>query len=171
MPQTVNNSLGNITNSLDGIGRLFTYTYASNNIDVLKVTNHNGDVIGQWAYSDPSAPHRPTSYINGSGQITQYSYNTPYAELASITDANGNVTSLSYDSSGYLTQIQGPLSGSQDVSSFTFFGYGQVHTVTDSEGYELSYAYDDLNRLTSTSYPDGSSEQTIYDKLDPVLRL
>ena len=169
VPQTVRNSLGNVTNLLDSIGRLLTYTYASNNIDLLEVENHNGDVVCQWAYGDSSAPHRPTSYTNGSGQTTQYSYNTPYAELASITDANGNVTSLSYDSAGYLTQIQGPLSGGQDVTSFSFFGYGKLHTVTDSEGYEVSYAYDDLNRTTSISYPDGSSEQTIYDKLDPVL--
>jgi YD repeat-containing protein len=167
--QTIRNSLGNVTSLVDPIGRQFTYTYASNNMDLLAITDFAGSPIGQWAYGNPSAPHRPTSYINGSGQTTQYSYNTPYSELATITDPNSNVTTLSYDSSGYLTQIQGPLSGSQDVTSFSFFGYGLPHTVTDSEGYELVYGYDALNRPTSTTYPDGSSEQTIYDKLDPIL--
>ena len=48
--------------------------------------------------------------------------------------------------------------------------YGTVHTVTDSEGYTLTYAYDSLNRLTSTTYPDGTSEQNLYDKLNAILQ-
>ena len=109
---TIRNTLGNVTTSLDPIGREFTYTYDSNNIDLLKIQSPTGysagegPILGQWVYGDSSSPHCPTSYTNGSGQTTQYSYNTPYAELASITDANGNVTSLSYDSSGYLTQFK-----------------------------------------------------------------
>jgi YD repeat-containing protein len=44
-----------------------------------------------------------------------------------------------------------------------------VASTTDSEGYELQYVYDNLDRRTATVYPDGTSEKTIYDRLDAVL--
>lgn len=80
-----------------------------------------------------------------------------------------NTSSLSYDSNGYLTQINGPLAGNNDVTTFSFYGYGLPATITNSEGYEISYNYDGLNRLTKQGYPDGSSEQIIYSRLDPVM--
>jgi RHS repeat-associated protein len=166
------NSIGNITQSIDQCGRELQYSYASNEIDLLNIqcpASPSNFVIGQWQYSDPSAPHRPTLYIDGSGQQTQYTY-TALAELATITDANSNTTTRSYDSNGYLTQVQGPLSGSQDITTYSFYPYGPLHTLTNSEGYTLSYFYDNLNRLTNVAYPDGTSEQTIYDRLDAVLR-
>ena len=45
-------------------------------------------------------------------------------------------------------------------------GFGRVRTVTDSEGYAVTHDYDGLNRPTRTTYPDGTWEQTIYNKLD-----
>ena len=163
-----------MTHSVDPLGRQFTYTYAANDIDLLEVNETQASdkyLLGEWAYGDASAPHRPTSYIDGSGQETQYTYSNsaPYGELLTITDANSNTTTLSYNGDGYLTQIQGPLAGSDDVTNFTFFGYGVPETVTDSEGYELVFAYDDLNRLTSTTYPDGTTDKTTYNLLDPVM--
>jgi RHS repeat-associated protein len=166
------NTLGYMTQSFDPIGRQFNYTYAANNIDLLETRETKGTdnfLIGHWEYGNPSAAHRVTLYIDGSAQQTQYAYNTPFAELTTTTDANGNTTTRSYDSNGYLTQIDGPLSGSQDVTTFTFYGYGLVNTETDSEGYTRTYSYDDLNRRTSISYPDGTSEQTIYERLDAVM--
>ena len=165
------NTLGYITQSIDQCGRELQYSYAGNNIDLLNIqcpASPNNFYIGQWQYSNPSAPHRPTLYTDGSGQQTQYTYNG-FSELATITDPNSNTTTLSYDGSGYLTQIQGPLSGSDDITTFTFYGYGPIQTITNSEGYELTYSYDNLNRLTSTTYPDGTAEQIIYDRLDAVL--
>ena len=165
------NAIGYITQSIDSCGRELQYNYASNNIDLLNIQSpaspHNF-YIGQWQYTNLSAPHRPTLYTDGSGQQTQYTYNG-FSELATIVDANSNTTTLSHDAHGYLTQIQGPLSGSQDITTFTFYGYGPLHTATNSEGYELTYSYDNLNRLTNVAYPDGTTERTIYDKLDAVL--
>jgi RHS repeat-associated protein len=166
------NTLGYMTQSIDPIGRQFNYTFAANNIDLLETRETKGTdnfLIGHWEYGNPSAAHRVTLYIDGSAQQTQYAYNTPFAELTTTTDANGNTTTRSYDSNGYLTQIDGPLSGSQDVTTFTFYGYGLVNTETDSEGYTRTYSYDDLNRRTSISYPDGTSEETIYERLDAVM--
>lgn len=161
------NPLGMLTRSVDPLGRTLNYTYAANNIDLLKIEGPDGE-IGAWQYADPSSPHRPTTAYDGSAQRTQYSY-TFGSLLASVTDAAGAVTTLTHDSNGYLTQIDGPLPGTSDVTSFTNYGYGPVHTVTDSEGYQLEFAYDGLNRLVSIEYPDGTKETVAYDKLDVVL--
>jgi RHS repeat-associated protein len=167
------NILGKMTQSIDPVGRQFNYNYALNNIDLLSAYETQGpspandlSLLGFWQYG--ATPHMPISYIDSSGQKTQYTYNG-FGELATVTDANNNTSTFSYDGNGYLTQVQGPLSGNLDVSTFTFYGYGPVHTVTDSEGYTLSFSYDNLNRLTNLSYPDGTSETTVYDKLDAVL--
>jgi len=70
---------------------------------------------------------------------------------------------------GYLTQIQGPLAGDKDVTTVSYDGYGRVYTVSDSEGFTKTFSYDAMNRLTATAYPDGSTEQTIWNNLDPVM--
>jgi YD repeat-containing protein len=70
----------------------------------------------------------------------------------------------------YLAQTVGPLSGGLDVTNFTWNLPGTVSSTTDSEGYQLSYFYDNMDRRTSTVYPDGTSEKSIYDRLDVVLR-
>jgi YD repeat-containing protein len=44
---------------------------------------------------------------------------------------------------------------------------GRVNSVTDSEGYTVKRQYDAAGRVTRTTYPDGTSEQTTYDRLDP----
>jgi len=68
----------------------------------------------------------------------------------------------------FLTQIQGPLSGNLDISSYTWNLTGTLLSKTDSEGYSLNYLYDNLDRRTQTNYPDGSSEKTVYQYLDAI---
>ncbi len=37
-------------------------------------------------------------------------------------------------------------------------------------GYTLTYDYDNLDRVTLVTYPDGTTEQTVYDRFDPVTK-
>ena len=64
----------------------------------------------------------------------------------------------------------GRMPGSNDITTFTYDSYNRLLTQTDSEGYTLTYSYDNANRPTQTLYPDGTTEQTIYDRLDAVFR-
>lgn len=178
------NSFGHVTQAIDPSGRTFSYTYASNNIDLTQVKQTRGgnsDIIGQWIYNQfpagtTGAPvqHLPLAYIDGSGQKTAFSYNS-FGQLTQRADAGGNVWTYSYGGAGgnplpvYLTAIDGPLSGNQDVTTFTYDGYGRVYTATDSEGYTLTYSYDNADRITQITYPDGTFEQNVYDRLDLVL--
>ncbi len=96
------NTLGLVTQSVDPMNRTFSYVYDTNNIDLLQITEtQRGDnfQIGAWTYN---SQHRPLTYIDGSGQETQYGYNSS-GQLTSITDANSNVTSLSYSGGSEAT--------------------------------------------------------------------
>ena len=177
--QNTYNSLGHVTQSIDPSSRTFSYTYASNNIDLIEAEQTQGsntDIIGQWNYApSPSVlQHLPLSYIDGSGQKALFTYNS-FGELTQRADANGNVWTYTYSSIPgeplpvYLTQIQGPLSGSQDVTSISYDGYGRVYQTTDSEGYTLTFSYDNADRITQVTYPNGTADKTVYDRLDKVL--
>ncbi|MBS2005761.1 MAG: hypothetical protein JST01_01890 [Cyanobacteria bacterium SZAS TMP-1] len=70
---------------------------------------------------------------------------------------------------GYLTKIDGPLAGSYDVTAISYDGFGRTYSVTDSQGATESFLYDDMNRQTQHNHPDGSSDKTVWNRLDPVL--
>jgi RHS repeat-associated protein len=162
------NAQGNLTQTIDPVGRQFSYTYADNGIDLLEkeqTQTETPDINGIWAsYSQ----HLPGSYKDGSGQTTTFTYNS-FGQITTKTDPASNVWTMTYDDNGYLTQVQGPLSGSNDVSTISYDGYGRAYQTTDSEGYILTYSYDQADRLTQITFPDGTSTQMIYDKLDAVL--
>jgi YD repeat-containing protein len=162
------NLLGNVTQEIDPVGRKFSYTYASNGIDLLEkrqIRGNDNDLNGQWVYN---SAHLPLVQVDASGQRSEFAYNAR-GQTTSNTDANGNSVALTYDTNGYLTQINGPLAGNVDVTSFSYDGFGRVYTVTDSEGYVLTFSYDAMNRPTQVTYPDGTNEQTAYSRLDAVL--
>jgi RHS repeat-associated protein len=164
-----NNPFGHVTQSIDPVGRTFNYFYAANNVDLLEkrqTQGTNNDLNGKWEYNNNQ--HLPTTYIDGSGQKSLMTYNS-VGELTTLTDANSDVWALVYDANGYLTQIDGPLPGNNDITTFTYDGYGRLYTVTDSEGYTLAYNYDNADRITQTLYPDGTTEQVVYDKLDAIM--
>ena len=164
------NAFGYATQSIDPVGRTFSYKYDANNIDLLEkrqTQGSNNDLNGKWEYNNTQ--HVPNKYIDGSGQATQYTYNS-FGELQTLTDANSDVWTWTYNGSGYPTQKQGPLAGSNDVTTYSYDGYGRLYQVTDSEGYTVTYSYDSANRLTQTTYPDGTYEQIVYSNLDAVMR-
>lgn len=265
------NVLGNVTESVDPVGRKFSYSYDTNNIDLLEARETQGTdnyLLGHWEYN---TKHRPTKFIDGSARETDYAYNSS-GQLIAVTDANSNVTSLTYtgkqvatiggvktagdiltitvfdgalsggqkaisrttlagdtlnsiasglaaninaDTSlqaigvsataasavvtilstsnnvtsysqstsvgatetislgtnifGFLTKINGPMSGNNDITTMSYDSAGRVSQTVDSEGFAVSSAYDNGDRLTQTTYPDGSTEKTVYDRLDATL--
>jgi RHS repeat-associated protein len=159
------NPLGNPTNSTDPLGRNFTYVYSTNNVDLLQVlmTSHGrNELQSAMTYN---SQHRPLTITDTSGQTTTNTYNAR-GQILSTTDPLGEVTSYNYNSNGYLTNIVGHLQNNTDITSFTYDGFGRIHTVTDTEGYTLIYAYDAMDRVTNVTHPDGTTEQFVYSNLD-----
>jgi YD repeat-containing protein len=164
-----NNALGKRTFSADPAGRVFSYTYAANGIDLTQITeiqNNDSFMLGNWTYN---SQHRPTQYIDGSARTWGYGYNGA-GQITSMTDPNSNSTTMTYTgtSNAFLTQINGPLAGNADVTNFSYDGFNRLATTTDSVGYQLAFEYDPADRRVKTTYPDATTEQTVYDKLDAI---
>jgi YD repeat-containing protein len=157
------NDFGNVTSYTDPGGRQTTLLYDSNEIDLLEVRNGGThDLLARFSYN---SQHLPVSYTDTSGQITTYTYNSA-GQILSVTDAKQQTTRYTYNARGYLTQVTGPLPSA--TASFTYDTFGRVASVTDSLGYTISYTYDVMDRITKVTYPDKTTEQVAYDKLDPV---
>lgn len=159
------NSLGKPTVAIDPVGRTRLFTYATNNIDVLSVSQLAAGATNVLASFTYNSQHLPITAIDAAGQTNYFGYNT-HGQLIGATNALNQTITLAYDTNGYLTNITGAISNA--TTSFTYDGYGHVRTVTDSEGYTLTYSYDALDRVTNVSFPDGTFQEVVYSNLDPV---
>jgi RHS repeat-associated protein len=161
------NAFGLTTNSTDPVGRNFTFVYATNNVDLLEVRmTHNGknELVASATYN---SQHQPLTATDASGRTMKFTYNAR-GQTLTYSDPRNQTTSFSYDSNGFLTAISGPLVGTNDTIMFTYDSYNRLNSVTDTEGYRISTAYDIFDRPVLTTYPDGTSEQSVYDRLDLV---
>ncbi|HJV91536.1 MAG TPA: hypothetical protein VJ623_14595 [Holophagaceae bacterium] len=157
------NAWGKVTKSTDPTGRVMSYVYSADGLDLLEVHNITGgqdDLLAKYTYN---AQHKPVTVADASGQMTSFTYNG-FGQLLTVTNPKHETTSLTYDASGYLQGVQGPVAGA--LTSFTYDPVGRIHTVTNPDGYTLTYDYDALDRRTKVTYPDTTTEQTVFDRLD-----
>ena len=158
------NAQGNVTDSIDPAGRETQFTYATNGIDVTGVkqkTSVSGySTLATMTYN---SQHLPLTSTDAAGQTTTYTYNNAGQPLTR-TDALGHVTTFNYDGQGYLTSVVN--ANNQTQASFTYDGFGRVGSRTDSEGRTVAYQYDALDRPTIETYPDGTTRQNAYSRLD-----
>lgn len=160
------NDLGNMTKSIDPLGRTTIYTYAANNIDPLKVEQVNAqgglDLLLTCTWN---SQHLPTTIKGASGGTTTYTYNAR-GQITGMTDAKGDTAVYVYDALGHLTSADGPLPGTGDKTTFTYDAFGRTATITTGEGYTLAYSYDNLDRVTRVTYPNGTYEEVTFTRLD-----
>ncbi|MBS1767175.1 MAG: hypothetical protein JST05_07225 [Acidobacteria bacterium] len=157
------NALGHVTQETDPLGRVTSYVYAANGVDLLEVHNLSGGndfLMAKYSYN---SQHRPLTVTDASGQMTTFTYNGA-GQATSVSNAKGEKTTMIYSPSGYLSEIDGALPGA--VTTFTYDGAGRVQSVTGPDGYVVQYAYDNLDRRTKTTYMDGTTDQVIYKLLD-----
>jgi len=94
--------------------------------NVLKITDPNSHST-QFSYSDswgntvcaPTpgvAAAYPTKVTNALNQFTSEKYNSCSGSVSSFTDLNGLTTSLSYDSTGRLSQVVHPDGGHENIT-------------------------------------------------------
>ena len=157
------NAIGNVTQQIDPIGRETDYAYATNNIDLLTVRQKNGagsDLLTTYTYN---SQHEVLTVTDASGQTTTNS-DHPNGELHTVTNAKSQVTTFAYNSSNYLTSVTGPVAGA--TTSFSYDGYGRIQKVTNSQGFITTTNYDAMDRPTLVTYPDGTTSQMSYSRLD-----
>jgi RHS repeat-associated protein len=184
------NAAGKIKKATDPLGRVTSYAYAANNIDLLKVfqrnpngqwhdpDNYNADKIAEYTYDPGDPPHRPHTYIDPAGRTTTYSYDS-FGDPLTVENARHEVTTYGYGDGtsghplGYLTSITGPaFNGSHPVTGFTYDSTNRVRTVRkDPDGYETTTDYDNLDRPTQIAYPDSTNQQFQYTDIQRGLTL
>jgi len=157
---------GMLTQTQDPLGRITYYSYDTNGIDLLQVSQKNGtntDILSTTTYN---SLHEPLTVKDASGQTTTYTYFTN-GQVHTVTNARGEMTTYAYDINGRLASITGPVTGS--TTSMTYDPIGRLATQTDINGYTIRYGYDALNRVTLVTYPDGTYDQNVYTNLDRTL--
>ncbi len=122
------NAVGKVLSATDPVGRVTSYVYDSNVIDLLAVYQRNpagvttdpydatqfADRIAEYVYDDPTAPpHCPHKYIDAARQTTTYAYEAD-GQIQSVTNARNETTTYSYGNGsagqpvGYLRLITSP---------------------------------------------------------------
>ena len=162
------NAIGNLTQTVDPVGRSMTYIYSANNVDRLEsvqTTGTNWQILSQATYN---TQHRRLTITDAAGQTTTNTYNAR-GQLLTTTDPLGETTTLNYATNGYLLSVVGPLPGTNDTMSLSYDAVGRVRTMTNTDGYVLAYGYDNLDRLTNITFPDGTFDAFTYSNLDLVV--
>jgi RHS repeat-associated protein len=165
LTQRAYNGLGNLTQTIDPVGRETDFAYALNQIDLATVSQKIGSdevTIGTYSYN---GQHRPLTYTDAAGQTTTYTYNST-GQLTSATDPLHQTTTYQYDSLGRLTTIVN--ANGAVTASVAYDAFDRVATFTDSEGWTAGYDYDAADRMTQITYPDGTTGQYTYNGLDLV---
>jgi len=157
------NSRARLTQRIDPLGRETDYVYDATGLDLLQVKQKRGgtfDILETRTYNNQ---HLPLTITDAAGQTTTYTYN-PAGQVLTTTNAKSETTTYAYDGYGRLVSETGPFPGA--TTTYGYDTYGRVNTVTDSEGYAVTAAYDAADRVVQLSYPDGTTEQTTFDRLD-----
>lgn len=118
-----------------------------------------GGDVHQGEYAVTTYEYYPSTHANA-GQL-QYEK----GPLWSSTNATLHRTDYEYNSDGQVTKITGPAavaSGTRPETTFSYNTAKQLASKTDPRGLTINYEYDTMGRLVKTTYPDSSTEQTLY---------
>ena len=183
------NSKGKVTEIDNNAGGVWTFTYASNGIDLTGISDSIGTVL-TLVYGNSSLPHLPTSITGPDGNTWTKTYNSygqvltevpptgsptgtttfTYEEntsssnlglLKTVTNGAGNVTQLAgYTTLGDVTSIiQTPESGTDITTSFTYDGGQRVLSETLPDAKTRTYAY---NYRKLASITDEAGNETAF---------
>src|SRR5437660_2266911 len=173
------NSIGKITKATDPVGRVTSYTYDTNNVDLLTVYQKNpagvstdpsgaaADKIASYTYN---SLHEPLTATDAAGKTATYIYRSDgHGQLQSVQNAKGETTTYGYGPvtgvpTDYLASVTSPtFNNSSAVTTLTYDSANQVRTATSSpDNYTITTDYDALDRATQISYPDGTNQQFQY---------
>ena len=157
------NAQGHLTSRIDPKGRETRYEYADNGIDLLRVkqkTQGGEDVLLELTWDKK---HRPLTVRDAAGQVSAYTWNGA-GQMTSYRNAAHESERYVYDGEGRLVHVYNARGTTQAL--YAYDAKGNLKQETDSEGHTLKYEYDALGRRLKTTWPDGSTEETSWEKFD-----
>ncbi len=86
--------------------------------------------------------------------------------LAQEIGAQNQTTSFGYDNQGNVTSIDGPLTGTGDVTTNAYDALNRLTRVTDSNAGQVNYGYNALDQLTAVTDPRTLVTSYSYDGLN-----
>ena len=106
----------------------------------------------------PSADAILSEHIDPYGNTIRYNYSLSGGiyQLQSVVDYDGKVTTLSYDTNGYLSAVNMPYG---HTASFVYSTntLAQLQSVTDAQGMTSSFGYGSDNFMSSLTTPYGTT--------------
>ncbi len=178
--QTIYNSLGQVSATIDALNRQTTFVYDNDgrltqtsypdtttdltqyDAEGRRIKTTNRGIVTEFVY-DKLGRLTQTKTADGATTVTTYD---AAGQVISTRDARGNVTSYVYDDAGRRTQITNGLS---QATLFTYDAAGNQLTARDARGNTTAYTYDAANRRTKVTFPDGRFESTAYDAVGRVV--
>jgi RHS repeat-associated protein len=161
------NDFGHITKAIDPVGRVFSYTYAANQIDLLETRQTRAGQSELMRQTTYNSQNQPLSSSDAADQMTTFTYNAR-GQVETVTDPLDTTATYQYDANGYRTSLTGPLGGT-DTTTWTYDAFGRVETISDNSGYTLTYGYDAADRITTITYPDTTTQTFTYTLLDNTM--
>jgi len=166
-PQTVTDENGHATKlTYNSMGRVLTradarnappanqymttYTYASNNIDLVNVTDFFHDAAHPALQIGYDANRNVTSITDGLGRSTGITRNQ-FGQTSTVTDATNQTRTNNYNA---LHRLTSATQNGNTLVSIAPDAKGRPGSVTNANGYAVAYTYDDLNRVLRVTYPD-----------------
>jgi RHS repeat-associated protein len=168
-PQTITDENGNATQlTYNSMGRVLTradarnvapanqyvttYTYDTNNIDLINVTDFFHDASHPAIQIGYDTNRNVTSIADGLGRSTVINRNQ-FGQPSSVTDATAQVRIYNYDGSHRVTSIT---QNGNTLLAIAPDAVGRIGSATNANNLTLSYTYDGLNRPVRVIYPDGT---------------
>jgi len=158
----------------DGVGQLTQITlpdasFLSYNYDAAHRLTGIADTLGnRIAYTLDAMGNRTKEDVfdpaNSLAQTRSRIYNN-LNRLAQDLGAQNQTTTYSYDNQGNLTSIDGPLSGTVDVTANVYDGLNRLIRVTDPNQGQTQYAYNGIDQLVSVTDPRNLATSYNYDGL------
>jgi len=179
--ETIYNSIGKQSETVDRLGRHTTYAY--DEMGRLVSTTYPDATKEETVYD---AEGRITKTVDRADRATLFVYDTlgrlekttypdgtfstvtrgPIGQVTSMTDARGNITRYEYNAAGKRTKVTDALG---NVTSFTFDANGNATSITDAKGQITRLEYDAAGNRTKEIFPDGTSRITAYDAAGQVI--
>lgn len=132
---------------------------AANGIDIMQVIGPDNVIQSSYTYN---GYHKALTVTNAVGEGTVYTYNAKQ-QISSVLWPSGLLTTNIYDAQWQLVTNIDVQIGRTNI-------YTYINMLISSHKSELGLtttnSYDAFQRLTNVSYPDGTSRQYVFNRLD-----